>query len=77
LAIFTTIVSPTTPLKVQIGYGIWMCLVNAVWFILVSIMFAQPVVRKRFLEFGVYFERVMGIILSVVAIRLIWSVAFA
>ncbi|WP_151714801.1 LysE family translocator [Acinetobacter sp. TUM15071] len=77
LAIFTTIVSPTTPLKIQIGYGIWMCLVNAVWFILVSIMFAQPVVRKRFLEFGVYFERVMGVILGVVAIRLIWSVAFA
>ncbi|WP_269525188.1 LysE family translocator [Acinetobacter baumannii] len=73
LAIFTTIVSTTTPMKVQVFYGIWMCMVNAIWFMVVSVLFAQPIVRKRFLEFGVYFERVMGLLLIGIALRLIWG----
>ncbi|HAV3168958.1 TPA: LysE family translocator [Acinetobacter baumannii] len=73
LAIFTTIVSTTTPMKVQVFYGVWMCMVNAIWFMVVSVLFAQPIVRKRFLEFGVYFERVMGVLLIGIALRLIWS----
>ncbi|WP_224971035.1 LysE family translocator [Acinetobacter oleivorans] len=73
LAIFTTIVSTTTPMKVQVFYGVWMCMVNAIWFMVVSVLFAQPIVRKRFLEFGVYFERVMGLLLIGIALRLIWG----
>ncbi|HFP7023144.1 TPA: LysE family translocator [Acinetobacter baumannii] len=73
LAIFTTIVSTTTPMKVQVFYGIWMCMVNAIWFMVVSVLFAQPIVRKRFLEFGVYFERVMGVLLIGIALRLVWG----
>ncbi|KCX77599.1 lysE type translocator family protein [Acinetobacter baumannii 754286] len=73
LAIFTTIVSTTTPMKVQVSYGVWMCMVNAIWFMVVSVLFAQPIVRKRFLEFGVYFERVMGVLLIGIALRLIWG----
>ncbi|HHP0284746.1 LysE family translocator [Acinetobacter baumannii] len=73
LAIFTTIVSTTTPMKVQVFYGVWMCMVNAIWFMVVSILFAQPIVRKRFLEFGVYFERMMGVLLIGIALRLIWG----
>ncbi|EIB6895774.1 lysE type translocator family protein [Acinetobacter baumannii 144107] len=73
LAIFTTIVSTTTPMKVQVFYGIWMCMVNAIWFMVVSVLFAQLIVRKRFLEFGVYFERVMGVLLIGIALRLIWG----
>ncbi|NUG22940.1 LysE family translocator [Acinetobacter lactucae] len=73
LAIFTIIVSTTTPMKVQVFYGVWMCMVNAIWFMVVSVLFAQPIVRKRFLEFGVYFERVMGLLLIGIALRLIWG----
>ncbi|MGQ0915567.1 LysE family translocator [Acinetobacter baumannii] len=73
LAIFTTVVSTTTPMKVQVFYGVWMCMVNAIWFMVVSVLFAQPIVRKRFLEFGVYFERVMGVLLIGIALRLIWG----
>ncbi|MFT4020883.1 MAG: LysE family translocator [Acinetobacter sp.] len=71
LAIFTTIVQTTTPIQVQIFYGLWMCVVNALWFMLVSIFFAQPFVRQRFLSFGKYFEWAMGIILIAFALRLL------
>lgn len=71
LAIFTTIVSATTPIRIQMLYGIWMCTVNAVWFILVSALFSSPKVRETFLHLGHWFERLMGLVLVVFAARLL------
>ncbi|XOT96525.1 LysE family translocator, partial [Alcaligenes pakistanensis] len=57
LAVFTTVVSASTPLTTQMLYGIWMCLVNAGWFVIVSLIFTNPGVRQRFLRMGTWFER--------------------
>ncbi|WP_343595083.1 LysE family translocator [Acinetobacter sp.] len=70
LAIFTTVVSQTTPLSIQIFYGIWMCLVNALWFIVVSILFSHSSIRQKFVASGYWFERAMGVVLILFAIRL-------
>ena len=35
-------------------YGIWMCMVNAIWFMVVSVLFAQPIVRKDFGVWGLF-----------------------
>ena len=75
LAIFTTVVSAATPLKVQVLYGIWMCLVNAGWFVLVSVLFTQQVVRDRFLRMGGWLEGGMALVFLVFAGRLFWEVA--
>jgi len=71
LAIFTTLISASTPKGLQIFYGIWMCAVNAIWFALVSILFSQPTVRLAFLRCGHWFERAMGVLLIGFAIRLL------
>lgn len=71
LAVFTTVVSETTPLSVQVLYGAWMCLVNALWFILVSLVFSNASIRKQFLSIGHWFERCMGVILLAFAARLV------
>ncbi|MBV1787203.1 LysE family transporter [Marinobacterium sp. D7] len=68
LAIFTTLVSSTTPLSIQIAYGAWMCSVNALWFILVSYLFSRNGVRSRFLCLGHWLERAMGGLLIGVAL---------
>lgn len=73
LAIFTTLVSPTTPMKVQFAYGIWMCIVNALWFMLVAVLFSRPVVRQQFLKMGKQFERLMGLILIALALKLLFT----
>jgi RhtB (resistance to homoserine/threonine) family protein len=73
LAIFTTIVSTTTPIRIQMLYGVWMCSVNAIWFILVSALFSSPKVREIFLRLGHWFERLMGLVLVVFASRLLLS----
>ncbi|WP_071870274.1 LysE family translocator [Atopomonas hussainii] len=74
LAIFTTIVSASTPLSVQIFYGSWMCLVNAIWFVLVSLAFTNPPIRIRFLRISHWFERLMGALLIIFSLRLLWGV---
>ena len=73
LAIFTTVVSASTPLRIQMLYGGWMCLVNAGWFVLVSLMFASESMRQRFLRAGHWFERMMGLLLIAFSVRLFWG----
>ncbi len=72
LAVFTTVVSASTALHIQVLYGVWMCIVNALWFIVVSLIFANPAVRRCFVTFGPWFERLMGLLLIVFSLRLIW-----
>ncbi|WP_160107849.1 LysE family translocator [Pseudomonas izuensis] len=73
LAIFTTLISTTTPLEIQALYGIWMCFVNASWFVIVALFFSSSKVRLLFLRMGHWFERTMGVILILFAGRLILS----
>lgn len=75
LAIFTTVVSAATPLSVQALYGAWMCLVNAGWFVLVAMLFAQPRVRQRFLRIGGRLEAVIAVVFFALSMRLLWDVA--
>lgn len=77
LAVFTTVVSASTPLAVQVFYGAWMCFVNAAWFVLVSLLFTSPRVRDRFLRIGHWFERFMGLLLIGFSMRLLWEIAAA
>jgi len=73
LAIFTTLISTATPLKIQALYGAWMCFVNALWFVIVALFFSSSKVRLLFLHMGHWFERTMGVILILFAGRLILS----
>lgn len=70
LSIFTTIVSPQTPLFLQTLYGVWMCSINALWFALVAVFFSNANIRGQFVRFGVWFERLMGLCLIGFALRL-------
>lgn len=73
LGIFTSIVSVQTPISIQFLYGIWMCMVNAAWFAFVAIMFTTSKVRTMFLSRKQYFEIAMGVILLLLALRLIFD----
>lgn len=73
LAIFTTIVSTNTPIWVQSFYGLWIVLTTAAWFSLVSFLFSKQSIRKQFLNHGYWFERVMGVILILFAIKLFFE----
>lgn len=73
LAIFTTLISTSTPLGIQALYGLWMCFVNALWFVIVALFFSSNRVRVLFMRMGHWFERTMGVVLILFAGRLILS----
>lgn len=73
LAIFTTIISASTPLQIQAFYGLWMCFVNALWFVVVALFFSSSRIRVLFMRMGHWFERTMGVVLILFAGRLMLS----
>ena len=75
LAIFTTVVSRETPLFIQAGYGAWIILLTACWFLLVSTLFSHEKVRNKFTRHGYIFERVMGVVLFVFAADIFYLIA--
>jgi len=74
LAVFTTLISPATPLAVQIFYGAWICLINAVWFVFVSVVFTRAQVRRMFLRAGRWVDLAVGSLLGAFSLRLFWGV---
>lgn len=77
LAIFTTVVNLTTPLYVQSIYAVWIIFTTILWFSLVSIFFSQQKIRAKFVSHGYIFERIMGLVLLLFAVKLIWELLLA
>ena len=75
LAVFTTIVDRKTPMGVQILYGVWMCFINASWFVVVTMLFSSIRVREKFFKIGHWFERGMGVLLMGFSIKLLMAAA--
>lgn len=72
LAVFTTLVSPQTPLEIQTLYGLWMCVATSIWFAIVAVLFSHEPVRRRFLAHGYWFGRIMGAFLLAFALKLVF-----
>ena len=70
IALFSVVINPQTPRMVQAVYGGWMSVATMAWFTFVSLVFTRESVRRTFLRTGHWFERVMGVLLLVLAARL-------
>jgi len=75
LALFTSVIDSRTPLSVRLFYGLWMCAVTALWFVLVSLLFTNPSLRQRFLRLSHILEKVTGFLLIAFSLRLFWQLA--
>lgn len=75
VAIFTTIVSVDTPIAVQSLYGLWLCISTTLWFSLVSFFFSQQKIRDKFIRYSYLFDRLMGLVLLIFAVRLAFLLA--
>jgi threonine/homoserine/homoserine lactone efflux protein len=71
LSLYTAVVSLQTPTSIQLLYGIWMMLITAAWFALVSWIVVKPKIRQQFLAMGVWVDRTLGLFLLAIAVRLI------
>jgi len=73
LAIFSTMVSPETPLYIRSLYGIWMVLVVFLWDAMVAVVVGQKGVKDK-LGGGIYYiEKMSGVILATFGVLLSFS----
>lgn len=73
LSLFTLVINPHTPLAIQAGYGIYLACATAAWFSLVAMLFSHSRVRSGFARMGHWFDRLMGVVLVGLAVRLVFS----
>ncbi|MEE8288477.1 MAG: hypothetical protein V3R25_03585, partial [Nitrosomonadaceae bacterium] len=67
----TNIVSPSTPLWIQVSYGLWLSIYTMLWFALVAWGFSRQVVLIWYRQHGHYIDWAMGCVLLLIAARLI------
>lgn len=60
VSLFTVVISPATPLHYLAIYGVWMMLLQFIWFAIVSLTLSTPSVSKIFQRFGHWLDRVLG-----------------
>ena len=70
LSLFTVVINPETPLLIQSLYGIYMAVATALWFAGVSLFFGHPRIRKSFQKLGHWLERLTGLVLVGLGIKL-------
>lgn len=69
-SLFAVVINPDTPVIIQIGYGVYMAIVTALWFVLVAFLFGHKRVRIKFEKMGHWFDRIMGVALIVLGIKI-------
>lgn len=60
VSLFIQVVRPDTPLKVQIGYGVFISIMHIAWFGLVALCFSAGPVRERLLSIRHWIDRLFG-----------------
>lgn len=70
LSLFSVIINPDTPQVMQLVYGLYMSVATGIWFCGLSLVLTQSRVRRGFSRFGHWIERVMGMVLIALGIRL-------
>lgn len=73
LSLFAVIISAQTPLSYKVIYGVYMAVATAAWFCLLSCLLTQQRVRQFLLAKGYWFDRIMGILLLLLAGHLLLS----
>jgi RhtB (resistance to homoserine/threonine) family protein len=71
LSIFTQVVTPDTPIFIQLIYGAIISAAHFIWFVIVAVILSSKVVTSQIDSFKIWIERTMGIILCVLAGKLI------
>ena len=74
LSVFAVAVSPDTPNAIKLGYGLYLAVATGIWFCVLSLFLSSKKVTEFIGEKGYWFDRVMGVVLILLAIKLVMPV---
>jgi RhtB (resistance to homoserine/threonine) family protein len=73
LALFTQVISASTPNIVKIAYGVEMSVITFAWFAVVGLVLTHDRVRRKFVRIKHYIERAFGGLLVLLGIKVALS----
>jgi len=73
VSIFSVVISVETPFAIKLGYGVYMALATAIWFVFLSYVLTQDKMRNLLQIKGYLLDRLMGVVLLLLAVQLILS----
>jgi threonine efflux protein len=71
LALFTVVLSPDLPALTLVAYGVWIMLLQWVWFALVATVFAHRAVRDRLFSLRHWIDRAFGAAMIALGVRVL------
>ncbi len=74
LSVFAVAVSVDTPNAVKLAYGLYLALATGTWFCVLSLFLSSKKVTQFIGKKGYWFDRVMGVVLILLAIKLVLPV---
>lgn len=74
LSVFAVAVSPETPNVIKLGYGLYLAIATGIWFCVLSLFLSSQKVTVFIGEKSYWFDRVMGVVLILLAIKLVMPV---
>jgi RhtB (resistance to homoserine/threonine) family protein len=74
LTVFAVTVSPETPNEIKLIYGLYLAFATTVWFCSLSFLLSSEKVRAYIGKKGHWFDRLMGLVLILLAIKLVMPV---
>ena len=73
LSLFTIVLSPDLPPATLCIYGAWIMMVQFLWFAAVTLFFTHAAVRTRFLAVGHWLDRLFGVVMVALGLRVLAS----
>lgn len=72
LGLFTTMISSDTSLQTLYLLGFIVVFQTMLWFVLVAYFFTQPLVQKKFYQYENAFNKILGILLILLALKILF-----
>ena len=73
LSLFAVIVAPETPFTIKTVYGVYLAIATGLWFTFLSYILSSQKVRNFIGDNSHWFDRIMGVILIALAIKLLFG----
>ncbi|WP_441003287.1 LysE family translocator [Pseudocolwellia agarivorans] len=73
VSLFTLVLSPDLPLSHLLIYGAWIMAIQFIWFSSVVFLLSRPAVNRKFKAIGHWVDRVMGVAMIALGIKVITS----
>jgi threonine/homoserine/homoserine lactone efflux protein len=73
LALFSVVLSPGLPWSTLLAYGVWIMLLQWLWFSLVATVFAHQAIRQRLFAIRHWIDRAFGAAMVALGLRVLIS----